>query len=111
MYGMLDNGTMAKLGYYLSHNKLRYGKATLDAQTGYIYKAQVKKISDSYDMTISPNQGISGISQAYVKQAEEQNDIYTLDGKLLKSQVNTKDVQKQLPSGIYIIGKQKILVP
>ena len=111
MYGMLDNGTMAKLGYYLSHNKLRYGKATLDAQTGYIYKAQVKKISDSYDMTISPNQGISGISQASVKQAEEQNDIYTLDGKLLKSQVNTKDVQKQLPSGIYIIGKQKILVP
>jgi len=111
MYGMLDNGTMTKLGYYLSNNKLRYGKAALNAQTGYIYKTQVKKISDSYDMTISVNQGVTGISQNIIKQTENQNSVYTLDGKLLKHKVNTKETQSQLPPGIYIIGKKKILIP
>lgn len=37
-------------------------------------------------------------------------DVYAIDGRIVKKKVDLKNVAKDLPSGMYIVGRQKLLV-
>jgi hypothetical protein len=37
-------------------------------------------------------------------------NVYTLGGQLLQTGVNRSEAVKQLPAGVYVIGKKKVII-
>ena len=109
LYGTLDDTRMHKIGYFLQLGKLRMGNAVQPANTGYIVKADVANLSDTYDATLSYSQGVLGI-QPVAGRNNNMIDVYTIDGKIVLRQVSSLALPTLLPAGIYIVGGQKIAI-
>ena len=80
-------------------------------RSGYIDFTKVKDLGGPIDKTISVNGVINNI--ANVEAVGNTNDIvnvYTVDGVLLKRNVKAAEATQNLPKGIYIVGKKKVLV-
>jgi len=60
--------------------------------------------SDTYDQ---PN-GINEVS--YNNDPNEIVDVYTIMGIRIRSQIKREQIMKELPNGLYIIGREKILI-
>ena len=111
LYGLLDDGKMHKTGFILTGNKLKMSSSVLTANTGYIVKGDVQNISDTYDVTLSYANGLVGISPVVAGDSDELVSVYMLDGKCILKNVSKSSARERLPSGVYIIGKQKVMIP
>ena len=63
------------------------------------------------DVVISTFEGgiLNSIKKA-VSKLSTTVDVYTVDGALVKRNVKASDAKKGLKKGLYIIGKEKVLV-
>jgi len=60
--------------------------------------------SDTYD----PTTGIDEVS--YKNDPNEIVDVYTIMGIRIRSHIKRAQAMQELPNGLYIIGKEKILI-
>lgn len=80
-------------------------------RSGYIDVARVQDLGGSIDKTISINGVINNIANVEISAGDNASvDVYTVDGVLLKRNVKAAEATQNLPKGIYIVGKKKVLV-
>lgn len=56
------------------------------------------------------NENPVGIDEVEVTPDSEMVNVYTLGGQLLQTGVSRSEAVKQLPAGIYVIGKKKVII-
>ncbi|UKK62680.1 family 43 glycosylhydrolase [Prevotella communis] len=56
------------------------------------------------------NENPVGIDEVEVTPDSEMVNVYTLGGQLLQTGVNRSEAVKQLPAGVYVIGKKKVII-
>ena len=71
----------------------------------------MQDLGGSIDKTISINGVINNIANVEISAGDNASvDVYTVDGVLLKRNVKAAEATHNLPKGIYIVGKKKVLV-
>ena len=84
---------------------------TIPGRSGYIDVTKVKDLGGSIDKTITINGVINDIQNVeIVEENSEFVDVYTIDGVLVKRNVLRSAATEGLTKGIYIVGKDKVLV-
>ena len=103
-------------GYgYFSGNALKVTdgetKVSVSAHSGYINPNLIQALEGEPDVTISTLDGgiLNKIKEA-VSKLNVKVDVYTVDGALVKRNVKAADAKKGLKKGLYIIGKEKVLI-
>ena len=107
---------LSKAGFgYFSGNVLNVTDGetavTVTAHSGYIMPNLIVAKEGEPDVVISTFEG--GILNSIKKAVSKLNttvDVYTVDGALVKRNVKASDAKKGLKKGLYIIGKEKVLV-
>lgn len=56
------------------------------------------------------NENPVGIDEVEITPDSEMVNVYTLGGQLLQTGVNCSEAVKQLPAGVYVIGKKKVII-
>ena len=103
---------IAKSGFgYFAGNGLKATTAepvSIDAQSAYLDASLVQDAGTAVDLNLTLSEGqIDGVKTAINNAQKANQNIYTIDGKLVgKAQGTTKNLQK----GLYIIGKKKVTV-
>jgi hypothetical protein len=116
LVGTLDGITLNKPGLgYLNNNSLfitTAAAATLWGQRAYIDPTLVKDLTDKETaLTLTVNGKLTGVNAIQIsKPGTGKVNVYTIDGKLLKRNINATDAQKGLSKGLYIVGKKKVAV-
>ena len=83
----------------------------IDAHTGYIDTKNLAEATGNPDLILTLAEGITSVkSLTGAVKANEQVNVYTIDGKLVKKNVKAVDAKKGLKKGIYVVGKQKVAV-
>ena len=100
---------------YFSGNALKVTdgekSVTVTAHSGYIMPNLIVAQEGEPDVVISTFEG--GILNSIKKAVSKLNttvNVYTVDGALVKRNVKASDAKKGLKKGLYIIGKEKVLV-
>lgn len=86
---------------------------TVAAQTGYIDAASVEEVeSEGGEIMVIPvaNGGVLNSIKEAVINGNKIVNVYTIDGILVKKGVKANDAAQSLSKGVYIIGKNKVLV-
>ena len=107
---------ISKAGFgYFSNNALKVTdgekSVTVTAHSGYIMPNLIVAQEGEPDVVINTFE--SGILNSIKKAVSKLNttvDVYTVDGALVKRNVKASDAKKGLKKGLYIIGKEKVLV-
>ena len=81
----------------------------IPAHSGYLVRSKVKETGNTADLTVTRNGGITGITALRSKD-NAPLDVYGMDGRLLRHHVAPQNALEGLRPGIYIVGKQKVLV-
>lgn len=82
----------------------------VEGHTGYVDPRLVVARSGNTDLTLTSTNAIDNIKNAVVTKAGQKVNVYSIDGKLLKNNVDVSEAVKNLNKGIYIMGKKKIAV-
>ena len=77
---------------------------------GYIDPTTIVNEEGEADLVIETNETIDAIQTVIRQQGNQKVNVYTIDGKLLKRQVNAGDAKKGLKKGLYIINKKRVSV-
>ena len=119
LYGVLYNKSMSTSGRgYFSAGLLKPiedgSSVTIKGQTGYIDVTKITDIRDQYNdddiITVEVDGSIiNSIKNALINKAANVN-VYTTDGVLVKKGVKAANATEGLAKGIYIVGKQKVVV-
>ncbi len=100
-------------GEVFATEEVQYGAAiTLkDAPTkkGYIFSgwSEVPVTMPAMDIIITGTFSVDGIDTVVTNQFV---DVYTLQGMMVKRQIPVENLEKELPSGIYIVGGKKMII-
>ena len=107
---------LADAGYgYFSGNALKVTdgekSVSVSAHSGYINPNLIQAEEGEPDFVISTLDGgiLNKIKEA-VSKLNTKVDVYTVDGALVKRNVKAADAKKGLKKGLYIIGKEKVLI-
>ena len=82
----------------------------LNGQSGYFDLAEVKDLEGEVDALIRIDGEIHPVGIEKVSNADGTYNVYTTDGVLIKKNVKANDAKAGLKKGVYIIGKEKVLV-
>lgn len=85
---------------------------TITNRTGYIAPYLVKNIADEYDVVVYVKGAgmLNGIKKAEIVAIKKFVNVYTTDGILVKKNVEATKATEGLAKGVYLIGKDKVLV-
>lgn len=107
---------LADAGYgYFSGNALMVSdgktKASVNAHSGYISPGLIQTAEGTPDLVISTLGGgiLNKIKEA-VGKLNTTVDVYTIDGVPVRHNVKAADAKKGLGKGLYIIGREKVLI-
>lgn len=105
--------TQEGLGMFIANKLYSTTKmaTTFNAMSGYINPGKVKSAAGDADLVISSKDIINGIENAQV--AADKNgkvNVYTIEGTLVKKNVDAASAKSGLVKGVYIIGGKKALV-
>lgn len=110
----LDYTVPGKTGYGIFVNSVLDSTAVdtgINGHSGYINTSLIVNGDVEADLTITIKEGLlNGVKTVIVDNAAEKVDVYTVDGVLVKRNVARANATEGLKSGIYIVGKDKILV-
>ena len=83
----------------------------INGQSGYINTGLIISEEGESDLTITIKDGLlNDIKTVVVNEPDEKVDVYTIDGVLVKKNVVRSEATEGLAKGIYIVGKDKVLV-
>lgn len=83
----------------------------INGQGGYINTGLIISEEGESDLTITIKDGLlNDIKTVVVNEPDEKVDVYTIDGVLVKKNVVRSEATEGLAKGIYIVGKDKVLV-
>lgn len=83
----------------------------INGQSGYINTGLIISEEGESDLTITIKDGLlNDIKTVVVNEPDEKVDVYTIDGVLVKKNVVRSEATEGLTKGIYIVGKDKVLV-
>ena len=78
---------------------------------GYIDATKVQNLGGTPDKVIGIDGIINNIGKVEITDsADAPVNVYTIDGILLKRNVKASEATRNLPKGVYIVGKEKVLV-
>ena len=78
---------------------------------GYIDATKVQNLGGTPDKVIGIDGIINNIGKVEITDsADAPVNVYTMDGILLKRNVKASEATRYLPKGVYIVGKEKVLV-
>ncbi len=115
MYGTLGKTTVEEDVYFISDNKLRPCKAGsgIRANRAYIKMSEVPKYEESAShdakriLEIGDNDSTTSLESI---QTERTVDVYSINGVLLRTKVNSANATHGLRPGLYIIDGKKVMV-
>ena len=118
LVGTLDGCMLTKAGLgYVANNRLNIleenpASVKLNGCRAWIDPAQVTELTDKVTaLTLTGSGVLNGVkTMQAVTSSAKNNNVYTIDGKLLKRNVQSLDAVKGLKKGIYIVGKKKVAV-
>lgn len=114
MTGLLAQTRMYKIMYRFVNSRLIYQTSTeskLDGETGYIIRSKVQATGNPVDITVRINSDVMGTKSISTDVKKEKVDIISLNGTTVRSGVKSSDALSGLKPGVYLVGKQKVLVP
>ncbi len=80
-------------------------------RSGYIDATKVQNLGGTPDKVIGIDGIINNIGKVEITDsADAPVNVYTIDGILLKRNVKASEATRNLPKGVYIVGKEKVLV-
>lgn len=83
----------------------------INGQGGYIEFGSIISETGEADLTIAIKEGLlNKIETVVASDPDEKVDVYTIDGVLVKRNVLRSAATEGLTKGIYIVGKDKVLV-
>ena len=109
---------VAHIGYFLEDSVVdEPANTTIGYQRAVLIPWLVENLADS-DPNISVdkivyvkgNGMLNGINETVIEDPKEIVDVYSIDGVLLRRNVARINATNGLAKGIYIVGKQKVLV-
>ena len=111
LVGVLDKRQLSGQGLLYFNTSYALKEATrlpfiLEGHTGYVDPTQVETSTDQIDLTIGKN----AVGIHVVSLDGQTVDVYSVDGRLLRSGVLSSKAAQGLSKGIYIIGGQKVVV-
>jgi len=112
LIGTLNGLTLQKPGLGYADGKLGVtdeNAINILGQSGYIDPRKVETQTGAVDLTIVLKDGVINSIKSVANEGKIVN-VYTLDGKVVKHNINKNEAAKELQDGIYIIGKQKIAI-
>lgn len=83
-------------------------KTFLPTRCGFAWETQAASATDLRIVHVSDFSEVSAIKQ--LKGANAKVDIYDLKGQLVKRQMTKEDAKKALPTGVYVIGGEKVVI-
>ena len=105
---------VAHYGYFLEDSVVdEPANTAIGYQRGFIIPWLVKEIEDAQVDKVIYVKGagmLNGIVNARVEDATELVNVYSVDGVLVRSNVKRENATNGLAKGIYIVGKEKVLV-
>ena len=118
--GTLDQMStpVAHIGYFLEDSVVdEPANTTIGYQRAVLVPWLVENLADS-DPNISVdkivyvkgNGMLNGVNEVIVEDQAEKVDVYSIDGVLLRRNVARGSATNGLAKGIYIVGKEKVLV-
>ena len=82
----------------------------IEGMTGYINPKLVQDTKGSVDLTLKSTAPITSIRKLNTELANGTVNVYGIDGKLIKRNVNAGKATQSLSKGIYLVGKKKVSV-
>ncbi len=114
LVGTFDGCDISKEGYgYMRGGKLNVTTGTpvhIYGMSGWLDLDKVKPQEGATDVVITVDGMINDIREINAAAAKVSVNVYTVDGTLVKKNVNPAEAAKTLSKGIYIIGGKKVLV-
>ena len=114
LVGTLTGVKVSKSGYGMFINNALVNTTSFAVNfaggRGYIDPTTIVNEEGEADLVIETNETIDAIQTVIRQQGNQKVNVYTIDGKLLKRQVNAGDAKKELKKGLYIINKKKVSV-
>ena len=120
--GKTVNGLVATMDYTVP-GRVGYGifvnsaldttsvETGINGQGGYIEFGSIISETGEADLTIAIKEGLlNKIETVVASDPDEKVDVYTIDGVLVKRNVLRSAATEGLTKGIYIVGKDKVLV-
>ena len=109
-------GTSLRINNPAFLDTTKYTGYTIYAHTGYIDPVRIVDQEGEPDVVMYTPQGtfstevINAIAKIAADSKNGKVNVYTVDGALVKQNVKAADALKGLKKGLYIVGKQKVLV-
>ena len=116
LVGAMDGATLNAAGYGYFNNTGLFVTDSLEsvlisAHSGYINSDFITAMEGTPDVVISTiGDGIINNIRKALVEAKETVNVYTVDGVLVKRNVKAAKATAGLPKGMYIVGKNKVLV-
>lgn len=101
------------MGYFDGDFQLKAttGSQFFAGRSGYIDPGQIVNDEEAEEnIVIYTTDRLNNIKNAKVLRGSETVNVYTIDGTLVKRNVKAANAKSGLAKGVYIIGKQKVLV-
>ena len=104
--GMLEAHSLASLGIESTPMTSDYMNVVV-IQTIEITLWTDENPNEKISATVTFTNDVDGIEETVI---DNLVDVYTLQGVIVKRQISVKDLETELPSGIYIVGGKKFVV-
>ncbi len=116
LVGAMNGATLSAAGFgYFNNTGLfvtdSLKSVSISSHSGYINSNFITSLEGEPDVVISTvGDGIINNIRKALVEAKETVDVYTVDGVLVKRNVKAAKATVGLPKGMYIVGKNKVLV-
>ena len=116
LVGAMNGATLSEAGFgYFKNTGLFVTDSaetvSISAHSGYINSNFITTLDGEADVVISTiGDGIINNIRKALVEAKETVNVYTVDGVLVKRNVKAAKATAGLPKGMYIVGKNKVLV-
>ena len=83
---------------------------TVPGGRGYLDPRLVVNVDSESDQELGLGGQLNAVKSLFAKKSTTKTSVFTLDGRLVKQDINATDALRGLSKGIYVVGKKKILV-
>ena len=113
LVGTLEGVKLSSLGMGIFVNNVFTtvsAGVTVPGGSGYLDPRLVVNVDSESDQELGLGGQLNAVKSLFAKKSTTKTSVFTLDGRLVKQDINATDALRGLSKGIYVVGKKKILV-